>query len=106
MKVVSIAEDFTRFPAGRYRKNGSTSGEEFRMRFLEEPLRKREEVTVRLDGTIGYGSSFLEEAFGGIVRSLGFPASEILNRLKLDSSDSELIGEIVQYIKDAGRAQH
>ena len=43
-------------------------GEGSRERFLEEPLTKGEHVTVEFDGTVGYGSSFLEEAFGGAVR--------------------------------------
>ena len=30
MVVVNIAKDFTRFPAGRYKRNSSTSGEAFR----------------------------------------------------------------------------
>ena len=64
MTTVNVARDFTRFPSGRYKRNGSTSGEAFRERFLEEPLRRGEVVQVELDGTIGYGSSFLEEAFG------------------------------------------
>ncbi len=56
MSTVSVAaRDFTRFPAGRYSRNGSTSGEAFRERFLEQPLRMGERVTVELDGTVGYG---------------------------------------------------
>jgi hypothetical protein len=106
MKVVNVAKDFTRFPAGRYKRNGATSGEAFRERFLEQPLREGEAVTVVLDGTVGYGSSFLEEAFGGVVRSLKVPASYVLERLTVQTSDPTLRDEVIEYIEDAGRALH
>lgn len=103
MATVNVARDFTRFPAGRYKKNGKTSGEAFRERFLEEPLRQGEDVQVELDGTIGYGSSFLEEAFGGVVRKLGFPAKRIREHLTIKSIDVALIEEIMGYIDEADR---
>ena len=79
MKTISIADDFTRYPGGRYRKHGKGSGEEFRDAFLVPMLEKEEEVVIILDGTAGYSSSFLEEAFGGLVRR-GY-AKELIHRL-------------------------
>lgn len=101
MKKVSIAKDFTRFPSGRYMANGSTSGEAFRKKFLEEPVSNREEVQIDFDGTIGYGSSFLEEAFGGVVRELKINSKDILALLKFSSSDPSIIQEVISYINDA-----
>lgn len=101
MITVSVAKDFTRFPAGRYKRNGETSGEAFRERFLEEPIRRGEHVTVEFDGTVGYGSSFLEEAFGGIVRSLKVSAEFVLEHLTLQTSDPSLRDEVREYILDA-----
>lgn len=101
MVVVNIAKDFTRYPSGRYSKNGNSSGEELRRRFLEQPLLQGEVVRVEFDGTIGYGSSFLEEAFGGVVRSTGKSAEYILNHLELHSMDDSIIEEVRQYIEDA-----
>jgi hypothetical protein len=101
MITVNIAKDFTRYPTGRLKKNGTTSGEEFRERFLEEPLTKGEEVTVEFDGTIGYGSSFLDEAFGGLVRKLHIPRATLLEKLHFQSSDISIISEVKQYIDDA-----
>jgi STAS-like domain of unknown function (DUF4325) len=98
--VVNVARDFTRFPSGRYKRNGSTSGEEFRQRFLESNIREGKLTTVELDGTIGYGSSFLEEAFGGLVRSL--PQNKDIHRLLIfKSENSALKEEIAEYINDA-----
>lgn len=102
MITVSVARDFTRFPAGRYKKNGDTSGEAFRERFLEPPLRDGKHVVVEFDGTVGYGSSFLEEAFGGLIRSLRLAPEAVLSHLTLQSSDPSIVDEIKEYIRDAG----
>lgn len=104
MITVNIASDFTRYPAGRFKKNGTTSGEAFRERFLEAPLSAGEKVTVEFDGTIGYGSSFLEEAFGGLVRKLRIQPSKLLENIDLRSSDPSIVIEVKQYIEDAGKA--
>lgn len=101
--MVKVAQDFTRFPSGRKKKNGNTSGEEFREKFLEPALKEGSEITVDLDGTIGYGSSFLEEAFGGLVRALQIKPESLKAKLHLISNDPALIEEIESYIADAGK---
>jgi hypothetical protein len=104
MITINVARDFTRYPSGRYKKNGNTSGEGFREKFLEPNVSKGETLVIELDGTIGYGSSFLEEAFGGVIRSLKIAPDDFLGKLKLVSDDPSLTSEIIQYIKDAGKA--
>lgn len=104
MKTINVAKDFTRFPSGRFKKNGSTSGEGFREDFLLPPLRAGEQITVELDGTIGYGSSFLEEAFGGLVRALQIQPTELKKLLHLKSDDPALLDEVIGYFDDAGRS--
>ncbi len=101
MITVNVARDFTRYPSGRFKKNGDTSGEAFRQRFLEGALKSGESIRVEMDGTIGYGSSFLEEAFGGLVRTLAINPKELRNRLQLISTDQALLEEIFQYIEHA-----
>lgn len=103
MNIVNVARDFTRYPSGRLISKGDTSGEAFRERFLEQPLRQGESVTVELDGTIGYGSSFLEEAFGGLVRSLKMTPSNLRQKLKLITQDPILLEEVNGYIDDAAK---
>lgn len=65
-----------RYPAGRFRDDGQFSGQAFREDHLtplwRSALVSGELVAVHLDGTLGYGSSFLEEAFGGRRRTDGF----------------------------------
>lgn len=72
MMMLSIADKFSRYPGPRYRKDGPFSGEQFRQEQLipaiREAIQKNERLIVILDDVAGYGSSFLEEAFGGLVR--------------------------------------
>lgn len=97
--VIDIAAQFTRYPAGRYRTDGHFSGERFRDDYLV-PALQAGPVEVRLDGTAGYGSSFLEEAFGGLARLKLYDAGELLRRLSFVSRDPSLIDEIRDYISD------
>ena len=96
--MLDISVDFTRYPAGRYRTDGKYSGERFREELLLPALRLAKLVEIKLDGTAGYGSSFLEEVFGGLARSGEFSTEELLNAIKLESKDSSLIDEIFEYI--------
>lgn len=105
MLKVNIAKDFNRFPSGRYKRLGTTSGEGFRELFLETPLKQGKSITVELDGTIGYGSSFLDEAFGGLVRVLKISPHELKSKIHLVSEDPALIEEVLDYIDNAERGQ-
>lgn len=72
-KIISIAQDYSKTPAGRYPADGPFNGERFRDTILIPALRHAVEtgdrIVVVLDGVLGYSSSFLEEVFGGLVRS-------------------------------------
>ena len=65
--TIDLAKEFSPKPFGRYKTDGSYSGEAFREEFLKPPLRERKKVVVDLSGSNLYGSSFLEEAFGGLL---------------------------------------
>ncbi|WP_066827628.1 STAS-like domain-containing protein [Sphingomonas mali] len=99
--VIDVAADFTRFPGGRYKSDGIFSGERFREECLVPALDRGAKVVIKLDGTMGYGSSFLEEAFGGVVRSGRFTPQELQDRLVLETSDPSLYDEIVEYLTSA-----
>lgn len=97
-KVINIAKDFTRYPGGRFYSDGPYSGEEFRTELLLPVLESGDECLIVFDGARGYGSSFLEEAFGGLVRA-GYKASLILSKFNFKSeSDPSLIDEIKDYL--------
>ena len=100
MKKIHIAEEFSRYPAGRYIKDGPFSGELFRKKFLEPNLKAQETITIDLDGTRGYGSSFLEEAFGGLVRQ-GHSKEDLKKRLKINTENQSLVTEIFDFIENA-----
>lgn len=100
MKQINLALEFSEYPAGRYRSDGKYSGQAFREDFLVPALRSGEKVAINLDGAMGYGSSFLEEAFGGLIRDEGFTAQQVLDNLQIISGDDpSLIEEITEYLK-------
>ena len=101
-KVINVERDFSRYPAGRFIADGPYSGEKFRKDFLVPALSNNpQKVTVELDGARGYGSSFLEEAFGGLVRREGFSAEFVLRTIEFKSDDVSLIEEIRDYILES-----
>lgn len=101
MNIVNIAEEFSVYPGGRYPSDGKFSGEEFRQQFLEPYLAGGESVCVELDGTRGYGSSFLEEAFGGLIRC-GYDVQTVLDNVCIVTSRPSLFKEVEGYIRDGG----
>jgi hypothetical protein len=84
--TMNIATEFSRFPGGRFRADGPHSGEEFRDDFLAPRLRACDHLSVVLDGVAGLPSSFLEEAFGGLVRKHGFTPEHLETALEFVAS--------------------
>lgn len=102
MYMIIKIRDFTITPGGRYKKHGKYSGEEYRESILIPAYNKakdnNEGLCVDLDGTYGYPSSFLEEAFGGLARA--YPSDDLLNHLDFISyEDPEEINRIKKYIQ-------
>lgn len=96
--IINVARDFSLAPYGRLKTDGPYSAEAFR-ELLVSALRKSEVVQVELDGTRGYASSFLEEAFGGLIHN-GFTSSQLYSRLSVITDDRTLKTEIFNYIKE------
>lgn len=67
MLTIKVKE-FSKTPGARYKEDGLFSGEEFFENKLDSAFNKaivsEDQLTVDLDGTTGYASSFLSEAFG------------------------------------------
>lgn len=97
--------DFTEFPGPRHERIGKFSGERFRDEVLLESIKKHpiSEISIDLDGTAGYGSSFLEEAFGGLVRA-GVAYGDVISLCDriISEEDPSLIEEIKGYVRDEG----
>jgi hypothetical protein len=104
-KTVKISKDFSRSPGGRYVTDGRFSGEEFRDNVLIPILKETDKIIVDLDGCFGFGSSFLEEAFGGLLRK-GFDASVYKDRISIVSAeDPSYLEEIQEYIDEEAARQ-
>ena len=92
---INIAKDFS---------DGKNSGEVFLKNLLIPAITTHDEVEIDFDGVRGYGSSFLEEAFGGLIRLTGMSVNEFKAKVKILSRDPYLLPEINSYVQDADRA--
>lgn len=97
MKLIKVANRYP-CPGPRFIKLGPSSGEEFKKWIVSE-IQKDPNLTIDLDGTEGYGSSFLEEAFGGLVRE-NVDINIVKNIKFISKEEPELIDEIHEYIED------
>jgi len=101
MERINI-KDFSEYPGPRYMRLGPNSGEEFRDSILIPMIKKHgSQIVINLDGVMGYGSSFLEESFGGLIRA-GIPhdlVNELVQRLVSDDDPSRIY-EIKDYVQE------
>lgn len=101
---IDIGHDFSDVPSGRFPEDGDFNGQRFRKEFLVPALRSADRVRVNIDHTEGYGSSFLEEAFGGLIRWEGFSKAELDSLLIIISEQSRTLRykrKIEQYLEKA-----
>jgi hypothetical protein len=96
--------EFSRTPGFRHISDGPFSGELFFRDYLQprfqEALDVNATLVVILDGAKGYGTSFLEESFGGLAREYG--AAAVLKHLEVISEDEPyLVDDIRTYIDEA-----
>lgn len=87
-KTIVVGSDFSDTPGGRYLEDGPFSGQRFREELLIPALTNNEKVVVDISGVEGYGSSFLEEVFGGLVRSKTFTKEELETKLSCVATDA------------------
>jgi len=98
---IRLADEFSRFPAGRYLTDGLDSGEAFREKFLVPRLVRGELIEIDLDGAEGFGSSFLEEAFAGTMRKMKLSAADFNSRVAFVAiEDPSLLHEIAGYVAE------
>lgn len=103
---ISIKENFVSTPGPRYIKEGKWSGEKLRIELIypqfNKAIEENKKIFIDLDGTSGYGTSFLEEVFGGLIRENKLKYSDIKNILELKSEEEPyLIEDIEEYLLDA-----
>ena len=70
-----LIRSFSEYPGPRYDIQGEHSGEEFYHSVLNQlfvgALQSKQKIEIVLDGTAGYASSFLDQAFGSLVYDFG-----------------------------------
>lgn len=103
MSTIMVSTMFSKMPCVRRRADGPKSGEEFREDFLLKELRLNEKVIVDLDGVLTLGSSFLDEAFGGLIREGHFTHDQLKQKLTIRFSLQSYVDEAWNYINTAKR---
>lgn len=103
--LLKISEKFSDSPGGRYENEGPFSGERFRdeilIPMLEEAIEKEEKILIDLDDLYGLPTSFLEEAFGGLIRK-GYSRT-IKQSISFKSEDRpNIVEKIIKYIDEGG----
>jgi hypothetical protein len=112
MTVVSIARDYSPSPAGRTPADGPFNGARFRdnvlLPALQHAAQKNEKVVVDLDDALSYSSSFLEEVFGGIVRTHVFEPETLAKLLEIRANNpiyESFKRDAAKYFNDALKAE-
>ena len=104
MKTINIGKEFSETPLGRYPTDSGFSGERFREEILRPALADNDRVIVKIDDAEGYGSSFLDEAFGGLVRKGYFTLEALKQKLVIECVDKDyaLYEDLIwKYIQEA-----
>ncbi|MBR9858467.1 MAG: STAS-like domain-containing protein [Gammaproteobacteria bacterium] len=104
-KVINIAQDFSDMPLGRDDLDGPYNGKKFRESLLKNALHQYQKVVVEMDGTLGYGSSFLDEAFGGLVREDDYTAEQLRCKLVVKHKRNSTVDRVWKYIDEAKKAR-
>ncbi|MBX3101765.1 MAG: STAS-like domain-containing protein [Bacteroidetes bacterium] len=104
IEEINIANDFSLTPIGRLKSQSDSSGEAFRLDILEPKLKRAidsgKKLRVNMNGTIGYPTPFLHEAFGKL--KLKFDLKVIKEHLIITHDNNEYVMKVWDYIENAG----
>lgn len=99
--TIVLTEALGSMPFGRYKTDSPSSGEHLREDYLVPALEKYDSVNLVLDGTLMCGASFLEEAFGGLVRINKYDKDELISKLNIISDWPYQSEQAIRFIKGA-----
>lgn len=89
MATINILNDYNEYPGLRNCNVSDFSGEDFYHKKLNKAFKKaydsNDKLTIDLDNTGGFASSFLDEAFGNLVYD--FTLAEVKKRVVIISDD-------------------
>lgn len=108
--LINVAKDFSRTPGPRYIREGEYSGQLFRQSKLYpavlRAIQEGGQVLLDLDGGAGYGTSFLEEISGGLIREHHLKYDDILRVLKIKSMEEDYLEEDIRhYLNEANEQE-
>lgn len=93
MNKIVVIDDFSKTPYGRspdkvLPHEAEHTGEVFRNKILSQKLKdsikENTKLTVELTGYNRYGRSFIDEAFGGLIREDGFSYEQLRTYLNIE----------------------
>lgn len=103
--IFNVVNEFSRTPSARVATEGKYPGTDLREKItpiIKQAIEQNKSFLIDLDGASGYGTSFLEEVFGGLIREEHFKYNDLKACLSIKSDEEpELIDEIWEYIEDA-----
>lgn len=103
MKTINVANDFSIIPSGRQKSDGSATGQHFYEILVDalSKLSKDEQLAINFDGVLTAGSSFLDEAFAGLVRNGVITKKDFHKTIIIIANEHPEIKEkISKYVKD------
>jgi hypothetical protein len=100
--LIDVAKEFTAMPYGRYlADDANRSAEAFRKNILVPALKSGDSVVVDLSGSNRFNSSFLEEAFGGLIRTENFTKEQLSKMTVKHALLPSIVDEVAYYIDSA-----
>jgi hypothetical protein len=106
-KIINVVKDFHKEPYGRLPSDSAgcdlTCGETFRKSILAPAIREYDRVVVDLTGYNRYGRSFLDEAFGGLIREENFSWADLEKKLTYTHDDVTSIVKVIDERIEAAR---
>jgi len=107
MEVINykFAEQYTKYPGGRYRKLGEYSGEDFRETVLRPIFKSDRKIVIDATGVVtSFSPSFLDEAFGELAKEYGIDV--FLQKIDFFANDNpNLKDKMMYYVKKAVNAK-
>lgn len=95
-KIIKVVDDFSPHPYGRVPDDGDACGQKFRREHLLPALNEYQSVLVILTGYNRYGRSFIDEAFGGLIRENGYKLSDLRHRLTYEHEQVKSIEHLIK----------
>jgi hypothetical protein len=102
---LSIAEEFSRTPGPRSKKEGPFSAEEFWEKLVsrfENAMKTGGKLLIDMDGAAGYGTSFIDGTFGGLARQYTTDVVKQFLDVKCDQ-DTVILEEVWENINNPYR---